>query len=420
VALGPLETLSFDHVGFTHLTAAHPALSDIVFEVRRGETIAFVGPSGAGKTTLVKLLVGLYAPAGADPLHRNCKMCRQRAARARRLRHAGNAAFPPGRFAEPAVRAARREDAECLDVLKKANASRLWREPSRGLTPHRRGWREGFGGERQRPRSRAPCDGRNRSSRRGHPPRSTRSPRKRSRTRSATWLATEAITILIAHRLDDHARRPHHVRSAVRSSRACTRRSSKRRALLRDVAAAGRRATAREAAAPPPQPFYRGAVGSLLMRPRRASRRSGWRAPPSAWGTDLAAVGHQQCRAAEQAPAPSGDRPMRWAHHARRRRPGGFDAGSARLFANRPTRCACRGRCVAYYPTTIPFHHEARGWATATCSATDHRLPAPGHGGDRTHRSARDLRRRRPRILIGSRSAPTASRAVTGHLPRCG
>jgi ATP-binding cassette subfamily B protein len=35
---------------------------DISFRVSRGDTIAFVGPSGAGKTTLVKLLVGLYPP----------------------------------------------------------------------------------------------------------------------------------------------------------------------------------------------------------------------------------------------------------------------------------------------------------------------------------------------------------------------
>jgi ATP-binding cassette subfamily B protein len=37
-------------------------LNRISFRVARGETIAFVGPSGAGKTSLVKLLVGLYRP----------------------------------------------------------------------------------------------------------------------------------------------------------------------------------------------------------------------------------------------------------------------------------------------------------------------------------------------------------------------
>jgi ATP-binding cassette subfamily B protein len=37
--------------------------------MRRGETVAFVGPSGAGKTTLVKLLVGLYRPQGGRILY---------------------------------------------------------------------------------------------------------------------------------------------------------------------------------------------------------------------------------------------------------------------------------------------------------------------------------------------------------------
>jgi ATP-binding cassette subfamily B protein len=62
VALESLETLGFDHVSFQHQSASAPALHEISFQVRRGETIAFVGPSGAGKTTLVKLLVGLYRP----------------------------------------------------------------------------------------------------------------------------------------------------------------------------------------------------------------------------------------------------------------------------------------------------------------------------------------------------------------------
>jgi ATP-binding cassette subfamily B protein len=60
--LADLTTLAFEHVTFQHQSATSPAVSDLSFDVRRGETIAFVGPSGAGKTTLVKLLVGLYPP----------------------------------------------------------------------------------------------------------------------------------------------------------------------------------------------------------------------------------------------------------------------------------------------------------------------------------------------------------------------
>ncbi len=60
--LGGLRSLDFEDVTFEHRTANRPALREVSFSVERGETVAFVGPSGAGKTTLVKLLVGLYQP----------------------------------------------------------------------------------------------------------------------------------------------------------------------------------------------------------------------------------------------------------------------------------------------------------------------------------------------------------------------
>ncbi|MFD1875018.1 ABC transporter ATP-binding protein [Hymenobacter bucti] len=68
--IAKIETLSFDHVVFKHLTAPAPALDGISFGAKLGETIAFVGPSGSGKTTLVKLLVGLY-PAQSGQIRYN-------------------------------------------------------------------------------------------------------------------------------------------------------------------------------------------------------------------------------------------------------------------------------------------------------------------------------------------------------------
>jgi ATP-binding cassette subfamily B protein len=67
--LADLTALAFDAVSFQHATASSPAVSDLSFEVHRGETVAFVGPSGAGKTTLVKLLVGLYPPRAGRILY---------------------------------------------------------------------------------------------------------------------------------------------------------------------------------------------------------------------------------------------------------------------------------------------------------------------------------------------------------------
>ena len=39
------------------------AVDDVSFEVRKGETLALVGESGCGKSTVARLIVGLYAPS---------------------------------------------------------------------------------------------------------------------------------------------------------------------------------------------------------------------------------------------------------------------------------------------------------------------------------------------------------------------
>src|SRR5205823_687243 len=69
VLLQDLMTLQFDQVSFQHHSASTLALDRITFGAARGDTIAFVGPSGAGKTTLVKLLVGLYTPKSGEILY---------------------------------------------------------------------------------------------------------------------------------------------------------------------------------------------------------------------------------------------------------------------------------------------------------------------------------------------------------------
>src|SRR5438874_1430489 len=69
VLLQDLMTLQFDQVSFQHHSASTLALDRITFGAARVDTIAFVGPSGAGKTTLVKLLVGLYTPKSGEILY---------------------------------------------------------------------------------------------------------------------------------------------------------------------------------------------------------------------------------------------------------------------------------------------------------------------------------------------------------------
>jgi ATP-binding cassette, subfamily B, bacterial MsbA len=58
--------VTFDNVSFTYENA--PALSGLSFEVMPGETVALVGPSGAGKTTIFNLIARLYEPVSGSVL----------------------------------------------------------------------------------------------------------------------------------------------------------------------------------------------------------------------------------------------------------------------------------------------------------------------------------------------------------------
>ncbi|HUL43573.1 MAG TPA: ABC transporter ATP-binding protein [Bacteroidota bacterium] len=69
VPIRNISTLEFDRVSFRHQSGTRNAVDAISFGVSLGETIAFVGPSGAGKTTLIKLLVGLYQPQSGRILY---------------------------------------------------------------------------------------------------------------------------------------------------------------------------------------------------------------------------------------------------------------------------------------------------------------------------------------------------------------
>jgi ATP-binding cassette subfamily B protein len=154
VSLSDIERLSFESVSFMHQSASTPALTDISFDVKRGETIAFVGPSGAGKTTLVKLLVGLYIPKEGQILYNgvpgtdvDLDRLRERIGLVTQDTQLFSGTIRENlKFVNPHA-----TDEECLDVLRKAAAHALLARADKGLdTVIGEGGIKVSGGEKQR------------------------------------------------------------------------------------------------------------------------------------------------------------------------------------------------------------------------------------------------------------------------------
>jgi len=154
IPLQDLRSLAFEHVSFQHHSASSPAVTDISFKLQRGETIAFVGPSGAGKTTLVKLLVGLYQPRSGRLLYNGIagNEIDLDGLRARIGFVTQDTQLFSGTirenllFVNPTA-----SDAECLDVLRKAACDNLLARADRGLdTLIGEGGVKVSGGEKQR------------------------------------------------------------------------------------------------------------------------------------------------------------------------------------------------------------------------------------------------------------------------------
>jgi ATP-binding cassette subfamily B protein len=154
VPVDNLRTLEFSDVGFKHQTATAPALQGVSFRASRGETVAFVGPSGAGKTTLVKLLVGLYQPQtgrilydGHSSTTLDLDRFRERVGLVSQDAQLFSGSIRENLlFVRPGA-----TDAECMAVLKHASLGSLLARADRGLdTVIGEGGVKVSGGEKQR------------------------------------------------------------------------------------------------------------------------------------------------------------------------------------------------------------------------------------------------------------------------------
>ena len=70
-----IDWIEFKNVSFTYPSAEQSTINNMSFKVNKGENIAIVGENGAGKTTAIKLLCGLYYPTEGEILVNGKSSC---------------------------------------------------------------------------------------------------------------------------------------------------------------------------------------------------------------------------------------------------------------------------------------------------------------------------------------------------------
>lgn len=66
--VGPLESIEVRNVSFQYPKSSRTSLKDVSMTIPVGKHIAIVGENGAGKSTFIKLVLGLYVPTRGDVL----------------------------------------------------------------------------------------------------------------------------------------------------------------------------------------------------------------------------------------------------------------------------------------------------------------------------------------------------------------
>ena len=154
VEIGDIENLRFENVSFRYKKADHDAIEDLSFSVKLGETIAFAVPSGCVKSTLVKLLVGLYPPTRGTIYFDEVQA---RDIRYNRMRRQLGFVTQDTQLFSGSIRANMQfvkpeaTDDEILSALRRASSMKLVNESPKGLdTLLGEGGKMVSGGEKQR------------------------------------------------------------------------------------------------------------------------------------------------------------------------------------------------------------------------------------------------------------------------------